>query len=62
MNGQLTAAEPDDIPFEVESSSILAEAIREFEASRQELDVDEACGSEEAWSLLATQVVGRENF
>ncbi len=54
--------EPEDVELASEPSTLLLEAIDEYEKSRPELDQDEFRSSEEAWSLLANQVVGRENL
>ena len=54
--------EPDDVALASEPSILLLEAIEEYEKSRPELEQDEFRNSEEAWSLLANQVVGHENL
>lgn len=62
MNPERVAIEADEVTFESEPSTVLEEAIQEFEKSRQELYQDEASNSEEAWSILANQIVGHENL
>lgn len=62
MKREPVVMEPDDIALASEPSSLLLEAIDEYEKSRPELDQEAFHNSEEAWSLLANQVVGRENL
>jgi len=45
-----------------EPSTILQDALEEFEKSREALDQDEFRKWEEAWSVLANQFVGHENL
>ena len=52
----------DDLALAAEPSTLLAEAIEEYETSRPELDQDQFRNSAAAWSLLANQVVGHENL
>lgn len=45
-----------------EPSTVLDEALADFQKSRSALDQDEFCNWEQAWSVLANQFVGHENL
>ena len=62
MKREPVVVDADDVTFESEPSTILKDAVDEFEKSRQEAGEDEWGHSEEAWSILANQVVGHENL
>ncbi len=62
MNTPPVLIEADAVVFAAETSTILEEAVREFEQSRLVLVEKESESEEDAWSILAHQVVGHENL
>ena len=52
----------ESIRFEEQESTVLADAVRDYEAQQPQLDYGDLGKSEEAWSVLANQVVGHETF
>lgn len=52
----------DDVALEAEETTLFKDAIEEFERSQQTLGDEYLTHCEQAWSLLANQVVGRENI
>lgn len=57
-----TVIEANDVVFVSVPSSILREAIQDFEESRQAVGQFECHGTDEVWSVLANQVVGHEHL
>jgi len=64
MSTEPVLIEADAVVFAAETSTILKDAVREFEQSRLELqeEEEEPKNAEDAWSILAHQVVGHENL
>jgi hypothetical protein len=55
-------AQAESITFETTECSLLIEAVRDYEATQPVLDQGDLGCSEDAWSVLANQVVGHETF
>ena len=59
---QALLEQAQSIRFEEQKSTVLADAVRDYEKQQPALDHGDLGKSEEAWSVLANQVVGHETF
>jgi hypothetical protein len=55
-------AEAENLRFETRESSVLDDAMSDYEAQQSVLAQADFGESEEAWGVLANQVVGHETF
>jgi hypothetical protein len=55
-------AQVESITFSSQTSTVLEDAVRDYETKQPTPDQGDLGKSEEAWSLLANQVVGHETF
>jgi hypothetical protein len=55
-------AEIDKITFVDEACTVVGDAVREYDSNQGTPDYDDIGADEEAWSVLANQVVGHETF
>jgi hypothetical protein len=55
-------AEAESVTFHTTRCSLLRDAIRDYEAAQPTLDQGDESESEDAWSVLANQLVGHETF
>jgi len=55
-------AEAESVTFETTKCTLLSEAVRDYEAAQPVLDQGDMGQSEDAWSVLANQLVGHETF
>ena len=55
-------AEAASLHFEVHKSSMLNDAMSDYEAQQPALEQDDLGKTDEAWGVLANQVVGHETF
>ena len=55
-------AEAESVTFETTKCSLLRDAVRDYEAAQPALDEGNVGQSEDAWSVLANQLVGHETF
>jgi hypothetical protein len=57
---QVITIEFDEIEFTETATDVVAEAIRDYEESRQDLRTEAEFSADSTWSFLAHQVVGHE--
>jgi hypothetical protein len=57
---QTKAIEFDAIEFTETPTTVVVEAIREYEESQADLKTEDGSSADSAWSFLAHQVVGHE--
>ena len=55
-------AEAEKLRFKKRKSSMLNDAISDYEAKQPALSQDDLRKEEEVWSVIANQVVGQETF
>lgn len=57
---EVKAIEFDDIEFTETPTTVVVEAVREYEESQAKLKAENASSADTTWSFLAHQVVGHE--
>lgn len=57
---QVATIEFDEIEFTETSTTIITDAIREYEESKSELIIEDDFSADSTWGFLSHQVVGHE--